>query len=184
MAKQVQQLTITEALAEIKTIGKRIETKRDNTLKYLARESRVKDPMEQEGGSTTFLKQERQAIADLETRIVAIRTAIQEVNLKTELSLNGTTRTISEWLTWRREVAQGQKAYVAKLIGGINQIRQQVTKEGRKFTDEETKNSLPTDVIVHLNEKALLEEAERLEQTLGELDGKLSLLNATTTIKL
>jgi hypothetical protein len=184
VAKTVQQMTITEALAEIKTTGKRVETKRDNTLKYLARESRVKDPMEQEGGSTTFIRQERQGIADLEQRIVDIRTAIQEVNLTTKLSLNGVSRSISEWLTWRREVAQGQKAYVNKMISGVNGIRQQVIKEGRKFTDKESDLSLPTDVIVHVNEKALLEEAEKLEQTLGELDGKLSLLNATTTIKL
>jgi len=184
MAKQVVQLTITEALAEIKTTQKRIESKRENMLRYLARESRVKDPMEQEGGSTTFIKQERQAVADLEQRIVNIRTAIQEVNLKTELNLCGVARTLSEWLTWRREVAQGQKAFIAKMIGGVNQIRTQVMKEGRKFTDKESESSAPTDVIVHVNEKQLLDESERLEQTLGELDGKLSLLNATTTIKL
>jgi hypothetical protein len=36
--------------------------------------------------------------------------------------------------------------------------------------------------VLHLDEKNLLEEQEDLEQTLGELDGKLSLLNATTVI--
>src|SRR5579863_1653454 len=66
----MRQLTITEALAEIKTINKRLESKRESVRNYIARDVRVRDPLEKEGGSAEFIKRERQAIIDLEERIV------------------------------------------------------------------------------------------------------------------
>lgn len=44
-------LTITEALAEIKTVGKRVEKKREFIKAFLARQDGVKDPLEKDGGS-------------------------------------------------------------------------------------------------------------------------------------
>ena len=101
----MSKLTITEALAEIKTINKRLQTKRQNTLQYVARDARVKDPLEREGGSVEFLKRERQSIKDLEQRVVAIRTAIQRSNLETRTTIAGRELSIAEWLTWRREIS-------------------------------------------------------------------------------
>src|SRR5439155_22848829 len=103
--EDVMATTITEALAEIKTIGKRLEKKRSAILQLIARDSRVKDPLEKEGGSVRYIQAERQSVKDLETRIVAIRTAIQKSNLSTPLALDGQSMSVAEWLTWRREVS-------------------------------------------------------------------------------
>ncbi len=51
-------LTITEALAEIPTIEKRIEKKREFILNYLYRQSSVRDPHEKDGGSTVLIVRE------------------------------------------------------------------------------------------------------------------------------
>src|SRR4029077_17206699 len=99
-----KKLTITEALAEIKTIGKRVETKQSQLESYIVRDSRMRDPMEKDGGSAEFIKRERQAITDLQKRVVNLRLAIQQSNMVTKLSLNGTDMTVYEWLIWRREV--------------------------------------------------------------------------------
>ncbi len=134
-------ITITEALQEIKTINKRLESKRRNILSYVGRDNRVKDPLEKEGGTVEFIKKERQALSDLEKRIISIRTAIQRSNLQT-------------------------------------------SKEGRvvvPLVNEATSN--PGDVVVHLEEKAILEEQEKHDVVVGDLDGRLSLLNATTVIE-
>ena len=88
--------TITEALAEIKTIGKRLEKKRESVKAYLARDSRVKDPLEKEGGSTEYVRKERQAISDLEKRVVTIRTAIAKSNLGTAVTIQGMSMTVFE----------------------------------------------------------------------------------------
>lgn len=177
---EVTAMTVTEALAEIKTIGKRIHKKRESIGSYLARDARMKDPFEREGGSVDFIRRERQGIADLETRVVAIRTAIQTVNLSTSLTIQGETRTLAEWLTWRREIAPGRGHFLATIANGIKQVRDKVTRDGKVVgTTEEG-----SDVVVMLSEKDLHAEIERHELIMGELDGKLSLLNATTTITL
>lgn len=175
--------TITEALQEIKTITRRLESKRSNILPYLARDARVKDPLEREGGSIEFVKRERQAIHDLEERIVTIRAAIQAANGKISLTLNDTTRTLMDWLNWRREIAPGHKLFLAGMVNGIRNIRNEVQKKGQKMVSDEA-NASVGDVVVQANEKELLEYQEAIEKLLGDLDGKLSLLNATTVIEI
>lgn len=177
--------TITEALAEIKTIGKRIEKKRQSVATYLARDSRLKDPLEKDGGSAKFIISERQGIADLENRIVAIRTAIQKSNLQTQTAIGNRTLTVAEWLTWRREVAGGTQGFLNGLNAGIRGIREKAQKEGATIVQTATDSDGKSlrEVIVNIDEKALLEEQENLEKTLGDLDGRLSLLNATTVIE-
>jgi hypothetical protein len=181
----MSKMTITEALAELKTINKRLQTKRQNTMNYVARDIRAKDPLEREGGSVAFLIRERQGIADLEKRIVAIRTAIQHSNLETRASIGGHDMSVAEWLTWRREVSTSSREYLSLLIANIKGLRDKMQKEGRMLVSAQAEASGgPADVVVHLNEKELLEELEVFDVVLGELDGRLSLLNATTTIEL
>jgi hypothetical protein len=180
-------MTITEALAEIKTIGKRLEKKKQFVLVNLGRDSRLLDPLE--GGSTEYIKRERQAITDLEKRIVTIRTAIQKSNLGTPTTVGDMTMSVAEWLTFRREVAQHRQAFLASINQAVRGVREKVQRDGGRVTVagasataivEAEKKSY--DVIIYINERELLEEQEMLEKTLGDLDGKLSLLNATTVI--
>jgi hypothetical protein len=178
-------ITITEALAEIKTIGKRIEKKRQSVASYLLRDSRLKDPLEKDGGSVKFITEERQGIHDLEKRIVAIRTAIQKSNLTTLATIGSREQSVAEWLTWRREVAPGAQAFTTQLNSGIRTAREKIQKEGgRLVVSADAEANSARELIVNTDEKALLGEQEAFEKTLGELDGRLSLLNATTVIEL
>jgi hypothetical protein len=175
-------LTITEGLAEIKTIGKRIEKRREFVTQYIARQEGLKDPLSNEGGSQTVIKRERQAIADLEERIVTIRRAIQEANATETITIGGETRPIADWLVWRREVSGGQVAFVSRLRNSVIQIRRDAQQKGMGVvtTSADAKNL--SDIIVNVDEAALAAEAEKQETILGNLDGQLSLKNATTTI--
>jgi hypothetical protein len=187
--------TITEALAEIKTIGKRLEKKRQAVLQNLGRDSRLKDPFldaENPGGSLEYIKRERQAILDLEKRIVAIRSAIQKANFATRATINGETMSVQEWLNFRREVSPNRQIFLNSMNTGIKQTREKLQREGGRVTFAGAAASAiatvegekkPPEILLHIDEKALLEEQENLEKTLGELDGKLSLLNATTIIE-
>ena len=87
---------------------------------------------------------------------------------------------MQQWLNWRREVAPGQQASFRALMTRIDSVRQQGRREGKTVTD--SKDVSGDGILVLVNERELAEQAERLEQTLGDLDGKLSLMNATTTI--
>ncbi len=174
-------LTITEALQEIKTIDKRVMKKLEWIEQLVARNERVRDPVEKEGGSAQVIERERQSIADLHQRKVQLRLAINRANDETGLTVNGVARSISEWIVWRREVAPSQQEILRRVRGIINQIRTDLRGQGRNIvTSQEAAE--PNDAVVNVSESELAKETEELEDTLGQLDGKLSLLNATTAV--
>src|SRR5438105_988378 len=114
-------ITITEALAELKTIDKRIEKKREFVLGYLLRQEMFKDPLEKDGGSVSAIRREMQAIHDLEERKISIRRAIQQANERNTVTVAKQTRAIADWLVWRREVAPIQQQFLANIRGKIEQ---------------------------------------------------------------
>lgn len=177
----MSKLTITEALAEIKTIVARIQKKREAVMRYFARDTRLRDPLEKDGGSIEFVTRERQGIKDLEDRLVAIRCAIQASNLETLLVVGDFKRPVAAWLNWRREISEGAKGFIGTMTATLNKVRQEAIKQGLKLTEGESKEM--GEVVVAVNERQLAKESEGMEQLLGDLDGKLSLLNATTTIE-
>ena len=178
-------ITITEALAEIKTLNKRIEKKIAFISGYLIRQEGVKDPLEKQGGSIKVIEIERQSINDLMERIVFIRTAIAKANNSNEISIEGTKKTIAEWLVWRREVAPLQRVMLENITKNLNHYRNEAKKQGVAFISAQasTAESKPTDLVVSIDELALANELETFEKILGTLDGQLSLANATIQIE-
>lgn len=175
-------MTITEALAEIKTISKRIQSKREFVRTYMVRLESLKDPFEDKEGSKQVIKNEMQAIADLEQRVVDLRCEINFVNDTTQIEVEGVKRTIAAWIIWRREVAPGRERFIndirLKLDNARNQLR------GQPIYLNKGQEEKPQDMVVNVDEAALAKEAEQLKNILGQLDGQLSLKNATTMIKI
>ena len=176
-------ITISEALAEVKTIGKRLEKKRQFIHGNLARQDGVRDPFEKDGGSPKMIASELQSISDLETRILDLRTSIQRTNDRTVVKIGDASMTVSEWLVWRRDVLPKQKEFFAALTKGLEGLRSNARKQGLNIIASVGQPaSNPTDVIVHIDEAEVNRKIERLEAILGELDGRLSVINATTHI--
>ena len=175
-------ITITEALAEVPTITKRIAKKQQAVLDYLARPAAMRDPHPDKGGSVAFVSQQLQGIADLEQRLIDIRSGIARANASTTITVGDKTRTITDWLTWRREVAEGQRNRLAAMANYLRGIRQKAQQSGAKVSTDQTDGL--SDWLVNVNEQDLSEQIEALETTLGALDGQLSLRNATVTITL
>lgn len=175
-------ITITEALAEIKTIEKRAAKKREFIGAYLVRQEKLKDPLHDEGGSVAAIARERQAIQDLEQRSVDLRLAINHANDETSVTIGSNTRSIAEWLIWRRDIAPSLKKFLADLQGGLRNVRDEAQRKGLAIVQGEASN--PDDVIVNISEQSLAEEIENLENVLGTLDGQLSLKNATVFVKI
>lgn len=186
-------MTITEALAEIKTINARITKKRNEYPKYIVRDARIRDPLERDGGSEKYVREERQAIADLEERLIRIRLVIQNANHMSELTVEGVTRTVAEWLTWRREVAPNLKTNLASMLAIMQNARTQLSNAILTTQSAKAKSAAasgqpvlsmdpPPELAYAVNEKTVAEESEKLETILGTLDGRLSLFNATTSI--
>lgn len=177
-------LTITEGLAEIKTIGKRLASKRAFVSTYLGRQEGLKDPLANEGGSREAIARERQSILDLEERIVGIRRAIQAANVSNTITVEGVTRTIADWLVWRREVAAGQQAFLAVIRRDIANARREAQQKGYAIVPSTESAREITDIIVNVDEREVSKESETMEAILGALDGQLSLKNATVLIEI
>ena len=175
-------LTITEALAEIKTIGKRVQKKREFIGQYAFRQEIVRDPLENQGGSKAAIVTELQSVRDLEERLIALRRAIAKANTETSVTVGGVTRPLQDWLTWRREVSGQRKASVSAMFQAIQNFRQKQMQAGFAVHTEPSAQPGDKDIIVNVDERALAQEAEELEQVLGTLDGLLSLKNAPVTI--
>lgn len=173
--------TITEAIADLKVIDKRLQSQQGNVMTYLMRPEQLKDPMEKEGGSVEYIKRQRQSIGDLETQAIAIRRAIAAANDATQITVEGTTRTISEWLIWRREVAPKRQQFQRGLLQTIRNNRDQAIKKGSKVSTPDTAEQ--GDLVINIDEAALSSEVEMLDTILGVLDGQLSLKNATVTVE-
>lgn len=176
-------LTITESLADLKTITKRLEKKREYITTYLCRQDGIKDPLEKDGGSIEVIKRERQAITDLEKRFVDIRIAIQKANQVNTIEIEGISKTIAEWLTWRKEISSPQRTFIAKIRSAVIQARSQAATKGWNVVTGNQPAKDFTDLIVNVDESELAKKAEEIETILGKLDGQLSLKNATTLIE-
>jgi hypothetical protein len=178
-------ITITEALAEIKTINKRIEKKREFVLSYLYRQEGLKDPLEKDGGSVEAIRREQQAISDLETRIVALRRGIQHANDKTEVTIKDNVMSIADWLTWRRDVAPVVQAFMHQMRQRLAMVRETAKRGGSQVIGamaSVSTDAKPTDYVINIDESELMRKTEELEELLGVLDGQLSLKNATIMI--
>jgi hypothetical protein len=174
-------ITITEGLAEIKTIAQRIEKKEEAIYQNLTRSEDMRDPFEKDGeNSKLWIERQLQSVSDLEVRLIAVRQAIANVNAVTRLSVCNTTRTVSEWLVWKREVAPGLSERFDRISQNIAEakLRKNVSRPFAQAQDVK-----PSALVVNIDESDLARKRDELEQLTGTLDGALSLINATTFIE-
>ena len=169
-------ITITEALAELKTLNARVGKKREFVRSHLTRPDNMVDPLEKDGGSINVLKKEMQSISDLEERMVLLRCSINRANSSTSVTIGEQTRTVEAWLIWRREVRAHRVAFLNGLSSHLSSDRSDRMGYGR--SKEETGS------ITNLSEGTLAKNIESLAEVDGTLDGKLSLINATTAIEM
>ena len=175
-------ITITEALAELKLINSKIEKKKQFILTYLGRQEGAKDPLEKSGGSSVAIASEMQSIKDLSERFIRIRSAIASANAANVVEILGVKYSVADWLIWRRSVAPMVQGFEQSIMNGINNIRNRARQQNVNVVKpgEEAKNL--TDVLIEIDEMELSKRMERTQEILDNLDGKLSLHNATVQI--
>ncbi len=179
-------MTITEGLAEIKTLNARIDKTGRDLLPFVCRPSTLRDPLEKEGGSVEFVRRQRQSVTDMMTRIADIRMAIEETNLETELTIDKQTRPVKWWLTYRHEIHQKHADLLNRIMVTTADNRRQLMNTQRQraiATPTNAAASEPTEITANYNETELIAESDGVQKLIGTLDGQLSLINATTFIE-
>lgn len=178
----MEKMTITEGLAEIKLIQKKIEKKVANIKANATRFDHVPDPYAKEGGSQELVKRELQSVADLDARLVAIRGAIALANISTKLAIGEHTKTIYDWITWKREIAEQRISMFRDVITSTRSAVDKEAKNPQAIKDLEGKVALAK-LIVNADLSALQHQYEQAGSLMEQVDGKLSLKNATTFIE-
>lgn len=178
-------MLLTEALAEIKTIEKRIKTKGEFILRYLARPDALRDPhASTEGGSRAVIASEMQAVDDLLARRLKLRRAVHRANETKLVKVGGEERSIADWNVWRKEVAPIEESLLKSIRDRIAAVRQDASSRRMQLTDRSSEGApRMEDVVINVDEKKNAEKIEALTKTLGDLDGALSVANATTNIE-
>ena len=184
-------LTITEALAEIRLIQKRLATKRKYLLENVVRHSALRDPHESSGGQEATARQTKQGILDLERRHLRIRAAIQRSNLDTMLTVSPLadvdgevaveeTRSVADWLVWRREIAAGQMKLERDIVSVVTKNQEQLSALAKQATSETFRGG---DLVVNVNVHDAEQRADAIQRLLGSLDGALTKHNSITQIE-
>lgn len=179
-------MKIAEAMAEVKLAGKKIQTNFEFVMRNLGREEWRKDPFDKDGTTQAEeVKKAMQSTADLQTRIVALKNAINRVNQGLTLEVSGMRMTVAEWLIWRKEVLPIEKKMLQQLANQIANIGRgdQAAQVRRQFQGQAAVET-PSSWIVNVSDKWLVEQIQKLDTIEQTLDGQLSILCATTDIEL
>lgn len=177
----MEKMTVTEALAEVKLIQKKIEKKKATITANTARFEHMKDPY---GDTASMIKEELQSIEDLYAKLTRLRTSVSKANLDTRVSIGGHDKTVTEWLTWKKEVYE-------PLTGVYSGLTFNATQEIKKNTERPSlvKNENTNDpatlakLVVNVDIPTLNKKAEQIVEIHEKLDGLLSLKNATVTVE-
>lgn len=178
-------MTITEALSEINLITKKIEKKKPEVIGSLVFFEGQTDPYMSEGGTKAFYHKTMRSIKDLQDRLMKIRKAIHQKNIETTLSVDGVTKTMDEWLTWKKDIYPVYSSLLQIMETGLSTEVEKNKKSPRVFktnpqdVNEEFKL---TKLIPSVDLGELQKEREQIISIYEKLDGQLSLKNATTTI--
>lgn len=183
----MEKLTITEGLAEITLIKKKLLAKQSKIKDMLTRVEHLPDVFEKEGGSQEVVGREMQGISDLVHRLIRIRAAISKANLLTLIVIaddqgDKITMTIHDWLIWKREAARDFIGFVA----GVNKsVRAHMENAGRQpqVYKDEAGNVQVAKIKINLDYPAWLALESSTTDRLQKLDGQLSLKNATVVIE-
>jgi hypothetical protein len=172
-------ISIHEALAELKLIDKKVESKKRFVLPRLVHtetsEFSWKDPFIEDGGIVRKVESELQAINDLLDNKRHIRVAINQANMENTVEINKRVLSIADWLAWRTEVYPHQ----LRLLKEILVVLEDAHKP--KFPGRQQEST--TEIYSHVDASEIQRELEELMSTHERLDGLLSLKNAQILVE-
>lgn len=179
----METLKITQALAEITLAQKKIEHSMGFVIKNAKRDERLRDPFEKDKTTQEAVVQaELQSIADNEKRIVALRMAINKANMAHTITIESVTRTIAEWIIWRRDILPGLKQRLQLINREITERERNYDASMLRIRGQLGDKQEPVPYTYNISEKKLLEEIQATEVVEQQLDGMLSLMNANIDV--
>ena len=175
----MEKMKITEALAEVKLIEKKIESKKTFVVSNLTRVDGMPDPL---GDGPKALESEMQSITDMQKRLVSIRAAITKANLAHSIKVNEQEKTIFDWLTWRREISAKHLTFLNQVHSSLK-LKVDQSQNAPQAAKNDKGEMFLVRLLTNLSYPEMLQKAQELQAMLDKLDGQLSLKNATIEIE-
>lgn len=173
--KNTRKMTITEAMAELKLIDKKIQKKSDFILSNISSSDIVPDSLEGKGKER--IKSEFKSISDLNKEYINIKKAINIANSENNVTINNNTMTIQEWLNWKAYVYEREISLLNNTISLLNK-----KTEPRAYKDEDGNSKFEV-ITYNVDDEYISKEIETIMDSYERLDGQLSLKNATIVIE-
>ncbi|MCM1213963.1 MAG: hypothetical protein NC548_05530 [Lachnospiraceae bacterium] len=205
MGKNIETMNLHDALVELKTLGKRIETEINN-MKICGVASVSKLNSDEIVNFKTSARATLCSVADLRRRRFAIKAAVVQANATTFVEINGRRYSIAEIIEMRKAYISELESIQAKIANAYNAAKKKVDDGHAKAVADALKNlSAKSETalteeqvkayksLVDLNDVTMVEpEGVDLQKMLKEiadtldgynrLDSLLSTKNATTNI--
>jgi hypothetical protein len=177
----MERYTITEALAEIKLIDKRVDKKHEFIKTNLLRFDHMPDPFTKDGGSVEYMRRENQSVNDLWSRLIKLRAAITKANVDNTITVEGVTKSIAEWLSWKRDVQENQFNHLNNLVKTLEAHKREHERTP-KFMKNDAGEAFIVKPVFNMDLEQIQKDLEKVMIIKERLDGQLSLKNATIVI--
>lgn len=158
-------LSITRALAEIALQKEQIVREINFVKEHVSLPANRIDPLANDGGSQKVLQSKMQSIRDKADYVGRLRRAIAHSNAETTVEVDYITKTVEEWLIWKRDI-------YPLLLQATSSVSTTLTRS--QLSKEEVINFLSPDEA--------FENLRELQNIYNRLDAALSESNAVTKV--
>ena len=181
----MERMTVTEALAEIELIEKKVEKKAAVIMANLSRYEHQNDPyVKEDDGASGMLKREYQSMQDHWGRLIKFREAIAKANVDNSITVEGITKSISQWLAWKRDVQDDHITHLANIVKTVEAAIKEDDRSPKVMRNAETNATHLAKLVWNVQLPDVRKQQEHLLTIKEKLDGQLSLKNATIVVSI
>ena len=177
------EMSVAEAMVELKLIVKKLETRTESIRKYSSKAKMIEDEIEDQ---EKYVKELIQSSEDLIKRYTRIKLAIQKSNIETTFEFQGKTYTIAEAILLKQGILDLHEKIWLSLtsITGRNQIDEYLRKFGMGTMSDEALEKL--ELVPHLfyDQKMKKDKLEELLELRSYLDRLIDKANHNKIINI
>ena len=170
-----QEPTIVEALKRLRRIEKKITSNNAEVTRYASGLSSRKPLFDTEDKQLQEVKSLTQSSVDLVQEYLKLKRRIDLTNLAITVDIEGQRRTIAEWLIVKRKTAD-------LMIGVFSALDDSAASAARREDRMYSGEGKSPQVVKYYKEEAKMKELRSWQDVKEAIDGRLEVVNATTSL--
>jgi flagellar motility protein MotE (MotC chaperone) len=168
-------MTIVEALKRLRIIEKKVQSNCTEITRYASGLSTRKPVFESEARQRKEVSSLVQSSADLLKEYLDLKRRIEVTNLNTTVEIEGSSRSIAEWLIVKRKVAD-------LLISVYNSMNDTAAAGERREDRMYSAPGAAAQVVRYYSEEEKNKLLRKMMDQKAAIDGRLEVINATTPL--